>query len=75
MTVRRGIMPGNFANPNLILQRPDGMRIGMGDDRSPLVGGTGAITGQRHRGCGAANLQEQSCRPGNGWSIAIERRL
>jgi gamma-glutamyltranspeptidase/glutathione hydrolase len=34
-TVRRGVMPGNFANPNLIVQHADGSRTGISDDRSP----------------------------------------
>ena len=34
-TVARGIIPGNFASPNLILQRADGTRTGVSDDRSP----------------------------------------
>lgn len=33
--VRRGVMPGNFANPNVIVQGPDGSRTGASDDRSP----------------------------------------
>ncbi len=33
--VRRGVMPGNFANPNLIVAHPDGRRTGIVDDRSP----------------------------------------
>ncbi len=33
--VRHGIMPANFANPNVILQRPDGTRTGASDNRSP----------------------------------------
>ncbi len=34
-TLTRSLMPGNFANPNLILQRPDGSRTGISDNRSP----------------------------------------
>lgn len=34
-TARRGVMPGNFPNPSLILQCPYGLRIGMSHDRSP----------------------------------------
>lgn len=33
--VRRGVMPGNFASPNLIVSYPDGRRSGIADDRSP----------------------------------------
>ncbi|MBM3523725.1 MAG: hypothetical protein FJX57_12265 [Alphaproteobacteria bacterium] len=33
--VRRGVMPGNFANPNLIAVLPNGDRVGVADDRSP----------------------------------------
>ena len=34
-TVMRGIMPANFANPNLILRQEDGTNVGVSDDRSP----------------------------------------
>ena len=33
--VRRGVMPGNFASPNVIVSQADGRRTGIGDDRSP----------------------------------------
>ena len=33
--VRRGVMPGNFASPCVVVQHPDGSRTGMSDDRSP----------------------------------------
>ncbi len=33
--IRRGLMPAGFANPNIIVQRPDGSRTGISDDRSP----------------------------------------
>jgi gamma-glutamyltranspeptidase/glutathione hydrolase len=33
--VRRGLMPTNFANPNLIEQLQDGVRSGSSDNRSP----------------------------------------
>ena len=33
--VRRGVMPGNFASPNVIVSHADGNRTGIGDDRSP----------------------------------------
>ena len=39
--VPRGIMPANFANPNLILRQGDGMNVGVSDDRSPWSVGLG----------------------------------
>ena len=33
--VRRYITPANFANPNMIVQYPDGTRTGVSDNRSP----------------------------------------
>jgi gamma-glutamyltranspeptidase/glutathione hydrolase len=34
-TVRRYLSPANFANPNAIIQHPDGTRTGIADNRSP----------------------------------------
>ena len=33
--LRRGIMPGNYANPSLVLAAEDGRRVAVADDRSP----------------------------------------
>jgi gamma-glutamyltranspeptidase/glutathione hydrolase len=51
--LRRGILPGNVASPNLILAAPDGTRIGIGDDRSPWA--TALAQEDREPGEGAAN--------------------